>query len=208
MRAAVPHPPPSRRFAVTALVGAVVAVAAVAAVAAPAAAAACWAPPVDAQVTDPFRAPTCPYCAGNRGIEYGTRAGAPVRAVAAGRVTFAGPVAGITYVVVDHADGLRVTYGNLDDPRVGVGDAIVRGMVLGDAAGRFHLGLRRGDTYLDPTPFLGVWRGVVRLVPADGSPGVTTHERRLVCPGTRSAAAPATATGRSSWSRGFAGRVR
>lgn len=167
----------------------------------------CLVPPIDAPVTDPFRMPACPYCAGNRGIEYGTRAGAQVRAVAAGRVTFAGAVAGTTYVVVEHADGLRVTYGNLDDRRVGVGDAVVRGMVLGDAAGHFHLGLRRGDTYIDPTPFLGVWRGVVRLVPADGSRGVAATERRLVCPGAR--AAPATtALERSSWSRGFAGRVR
>ena len=206
MSAADPHRSPCRRLAPAALV-AVVTVVAAAMVPAPAAAAACWPPPVEAPVTDPFRAPTCPYCAGNRGIEYGTRAGAQVRAVAAGRVTFAGAVAGTTYVVVEHADGLRVTYGNLDDRRVGVGDAVVRGMVLGDAAGHFHLGLRRGDTYIDPTPFLGVWRGVVRLVPADGSRGVAATERRLVCPGAR--AAPATtALERSSWSRGFAGRVR
>jgi murein DD-endopeptidase MepM/ murein hydrolase activator NlpD len=153
-----------------------------------AAAATCWQPPVEAPVTDPFRAPTCPYCAGNRGIEYGTPAGSPVRAVAAGRVTFAGAVAGTVYVVVEHADRLRVTYGNLDDRTVGVGDAVVRGMLLGVTAGRFHLGLRRNDTYLDPNPFIGVWRGIVRLVPTDGSPGVTTHERRLVCGGPRSGA--------------------
>ena len=37
-------------------------------------------------------------------------------AVASGEVTFSGTVAGTRYVVVRHADGLRVTYGNLRPP--------------------------------------------------------------------------------------------
>ena len=74
---------------------------------------ACWLPPVDAPVVDPFRPPPCTWCAGNRGLEYGTPSGVAVRAVAAGEVTFSGTVAGERYVVVRHADGRRATYGGL-----------------------------------------------------------------------------------------------
>lgn len=150
-------------------------------VAAPASARAapCWAPPVEAPVTDPFRAPACPWCPGNRGIEYGTPPGAAVRAVAAGTVTFAGDVAGTRYVVVELAGGWRVTYGNLADREVGRGDRVVAGQRLGTTAGRFHFGLRDraaagdppgDDAYLDPTPYLGEWRYRVRLIPVDGVP--------------------------------------
>ena len=48
----------------------------------------------------PFRAPACAYCPGNRGLEYDAAVGSPVRAAAAGTVTFAGVVAGVRYVVV------------------------------------------------------------------------------------------------------------
>ena len=71
------------------------------------AAAAVYSPPVVAPVIDPFRAPTGPYGPGNRGLEYATRAGAPVTAIGAGRVAFAGQVAGRLVVSVEHPDGLR-----------------------------------------------------------------------------------------------------
>lgn len=131
---------------------------------------ACWRPPVDAEVADPFRAPSCPWCPGNRGIEYNTGPGEPVRAVAAGTVTFAGSVAGTFYLVVGHSDGLRATYGGLTDVTLGAGDAVVRGMRVGTTVGRLHFGLRQGDAYIDPTPFLGYLVGRARLIPTDGSP--------------------------------------
>ncbi len=144
-------------------------------------AAPCWAPPVDAPITDPFRAPECRWCPGNRGVEYGTRAGAVVRAVAAGRVTFAGDVATVRYAVVEHADGRRVTYGGLADVIVAEGDRVVRGARIGTAAGLFHLGVREGEEYVDPEPFIGEWRGVTRLVPTDGSAPAPSPPPRLVC---------------------------
>jgi murein DD-endopeptidase MepM/ murein hydrolase activator NlpD len=145
-------------------------------------AAPCWSPPVESEVTDPFREPACAWCAGNRGIEYGTGAGAPVRAVASGEVTFSGTVAGTRYLVVRHADGLRVTYGNLESTDLGRGDVVARGAVVGFTAGRFHLGVRAGERYVDPAPFIGELRGVVRLIPADGSAPAPAPPPQLRCP--------------------------
>lgn len=169
---------------------------AVAATAAPGAvgAAPCWPPPVDAAVSDPYRPPACPWCPGNRGIEYATSPGDPVRAAAAGTVTFAGPVAGVRYVVVEIAGGWRLTYGNVDDPRVAPGDRVVAGMTVGRAAGPFHLGLRDradagSDAYLDPTPYLGAWRHRVRLIPTDASAPRPAPAPTLVCPSSGPAAA-------------------
>jgi murein DD-endopeptidase MepM/ murein hydrolase activator NlpD len=135
----------------------------------PVVAAPCWQPPVAAAVADPFRRPDCPWCPGNRGIEYATALGDRVLSVAAGTVSFAGSVAGVRYVVVDIANHWRITYGNLSDSELKVGETVVAGMVVGSAARAFHFGLRDGDTYIDPAPYLGDWQFRVRLVPADGS---------------------------------------
>lgn len=129
----------------------------------------CWLPPVDAPVADSFRPPACAWCPGNRGIEYATPPGVAVRAAATGRVTFAGTVAGRHYVVVRHADGHRVTYGNLRTTTWETGDAVVAGTVVGRTAENFHLGVRAGDTYLDPAQFLGRLVRRPRLIPSDGS---------------------------------------
>jgi murein DD-endopeptidase MepM/ murein hydrolase activator NlpD len=129
----------------------------------------CWVPPVDAVVVDPFRAPVCRWCPGNRGIEYGTTVGQLVRAVATGRVTYAGVVAGRRYVVVRHAGGIRATYGALVSSDLHQGDTIVRGMTIGRTGSRFHFGLRDGLVYVDPSPYLGHLVHRPRLVPIDGS---------------------------------------
>jgi len=149
-------------------------------------ASACWRPPVTAPVSDPFREPLCRWCPGNRGIEYATHIGDAVTSVTAGEVTFSGSVAGVDYVVVRHPDGKRATYGNLSDRLAGRGDVIARGTVVGRAAGTFHFGLRDGDRYIDPAPFIGHFAGVLRLVPADGSAPAPSGPPRLVCSATRS----------------------
>src|SRR5690242_4351821 len=69
-----------------------------------------YVPPVDAPVIDPFRPPPNPYAAGNRGLEYGTAPGDPVRASADGIVIFAGQVGGTLHITIRHADGLRTSY--------------------------------------------------------------------------------------------------
>ena len=133
-------------------------------------------------MVDPFRPPPCTWCAGNRGLEYGTPGGTVVRAVAAGEVTFSGTVAGERYVVVRHADGRRATYGGLAsfvaaDRRCGRGGRESSAIT----AGHLHFGLRDGDTYIDPAPFLGRLVGRPRLVPDDGTAARAAPPPRLRC---------------------------
>jgi murein DD-endopeptidase MepM/ murein hydrolase activator NlpD len=152
------------------------------AVGAPLRAEPCWRVPVTAPVTDPFRTPACRWCAGNRGIEYTVEPGTPVRAAATGRVTFAGRVAGVRYVVVEVEPGWRVTYGALASSRLGVGDPVVAGSIVGRSSARLHFGLRVDGQYRDPAPHLGRAVGVPRLVPLDGHPARPAPPARLVCP--------------------------
>lgn len=127
-------------------------------------------PPVEAPVIDPFRLPPEPWMAGNRGIEYATVAGSPVGAIGPGVVVFAGPVAGARHVTVRHPDGLRSSYSFLATIQVAVGQGVTTGQPVGRAGDRFHVGVRRGDAYLDPASLWGtpVGGGRVVLVPLDG----------------------------------------
>lgn len=127
-------------------------------------------PPVVAPVADPFRPPPEPWLPGNRGIEYATAPGTPARAIGPGTVTFAGPVAGSLHVTVAHPDGLRSSYSFLAAVRTTVGHRVGGGEVLGVAGDRLHLGVRRGDVYLDPASLWGtpIRGGRVVLVPLDG----------------------------------------
>lgn len=143
--------------------------------------AACWLAPVDGPISDPYRPPECRWCAGNRGIEYATVPGTPVRAVAAGTVTFAGTVVDRRYVVVEHADGRRATYGLLSSIGVSAGDRVAARSIVGTAGPTTHFGLRDGDAYVDPTPEIGRLAYTVRLVPLDGSPGAPPGPARPRC---------------------------
>jgi murein DD-endopeptidase MepM/ murein hydrolase activator NlpD len=181
----VSHPPRDRRRVRPPLVGAppaghlihalaiAIAVAVVVAVvtiaSAEAVAAPCWQLPVDAPVSDPFRPPPCPWCAGNRGLEYDVSPPTVVRSVAAGTVTFAGSVAGTVYVVVELPNGWRLTYGRLAGTRLQAGDGVLAGTRIGATGRQFFFGLRIGDTYHDPARYLGRWVGTPRLIPLDGS---------------------------------------
>lgn len=128
-------------------------------------------PPVDAAVSDPFRAPDQPYGPGHRGIEYDTAPGTPVLAPADGRVTFAGWVAGTRHVTVLHLDGVRTTASYLAAVDVVVGQEVRQGDRLGTTAGRLHFGARQGDAYFDPATLFADRPAVVRLVPFDLPPG-------------------------------------
>jgi murein DD-endopeptidase MepM/ murein hydrolase activator NlpD len=143
----------------------------------------CLPPPVVAPVIDPFRAPVCAQCAGNRGLEYGTDPGTPVTAVAPGVVTFSGVVAGTRYVVVLQPDGYRATYGRLASATVSVGAAVTARTMLGTTTAGLFFGFRDGDAYIDPTPFLGTWRSRPRLVPVDGARRRAAPPASLRCPG-------------------------
>lgn len=123
-----------------------------------------------ADVGRAFDPPETAYGAGHRGVDLVGEADAVVRAAGAGRVSYAGLLAGRGVVVVVHGD-LRTTYEPvLSD--VAVGQPVSAGQPLGRlAAGHpgcpapacLHWGLRRGETYLDPLALLRA--GPVRLLP-------------------------------------------
>lgn len=136
-------------------------------------------PPVDAPVRDGFRPPPTPYGAGNRGVDYATVPGTPVRAAAAGQVAFAGRVGAGLHVVVLHADGVRTSYSFLASATARRGQRVDAGTVLGTAGAAMHFGARAGDAYLDPLVLLdGGGATVVRLVPDDGRALASVAEER------------------------------
>lgn len=128
--------------------------------------------------------PATRYGRGHRGVDLGTPAGTPVRAVAPGRISFAGRVAGKGVVSVElRGTGdppLRTTY----EPVRAVlkkGAEVAAGEVVGtvEPTGSHctgtcvHWGLRRGDAYLDPLSLLPpglLRRGPSRLLPVLGVP--------------------------------------
>ncbi|MEU9341811.1 M23 family metallopeptidase [Streptomyces sp. NPDC048278] len=126
--------------------------------------------------------PATVYGAGHRGVDLGAAPGAPVRAVAAGRVSYAGRVAGrgVVSVTLTGTD-LRTTYEPVT-ATVGKGQAVAAGEVVGTvepggahcgARACVHWGLLRGEAYLDPLLLLPPWLldgGPPRLLPVLGVP--------------------------------------
>jgi len=128
--------------------------------------------------------PPTPYARGHRGVDLAATAGAPVRAVAPGRVHFAGRVAGRGVVSVEltgtGTPPLRTTYEPVT-AAVKKGTEVTAGEVVGtvEPGGSHcpttcvHWGLLRGDTYLNPLTLLPPWlvrRGPSRLLPVQGVP--------------------------------------
>ena len=117
-----------------------------------------WLRPVAGRVVRPFRAPMTRYGAGHLGVDFAAVPGTAVHAVGAGTVVFAGVVANVRHVVVRHASGWRTSYAFLASIAVRRGEAVERGAVLGTTGGRganhdgrvLHLGLRIGDSFVDP----------------------------------------------------------
>jgi murein DD-endopeptidase MepM/ murein hydrolase activator NlpD len=142
----------------------------------PAPAAGTW--PLDPRppVVAGFDPPTTRWGAGHRGVDLGGHLGQQVWAAAAGRVSFAGDLAGRGVVVVDHG-ATRTTYEPVT-ASVSVGDLVAAGAVVGrlQLFGShcfprtcLHWGLIEGaEHYLDPLTLVG--GGPVRLLPLDGGP--------------------------------------
>lgn len=120
--------------------------------------------------------PATVYGRGHRGVDLAAPAGSPVRAVAPGRVSFAGRVAGRGVVSVElTGTDLRTTYEPVTASVV-KGAEVAAGEVVGtvEPTGSHctttcvHWGLRRGEAYLDPLSLLPPWllrRGPSRLLP-------------------------------------------
>jgi murein DD-endopeptidase MepM/ murein hydrolase activator NlpD len=152
----------------------------------------CYVPPVAAEISRPYEAPDCRYCAGHRGVEYSVAPGTQVHTVAAGVVSFVGVVAGTRYVVVLQSDGLRATYGMLATSSLSRGDVAVEGATVGVSGAVLYFGLRGADDDpVDPTPLLGHLVGRPRLVPREGAGRRTASPPRVSCAATVSGISPA-----------------
>ena len=125
-----------------------------------------------------FDPPDDPWGSGHRGVDLAASVGTLVRAAMAGRVTYAGMLAGRGVVVVDHGS-TRTTYEPVS-ATVRRGDVVARGQPIGtlQLAGShclpvacLHWGWLRGDTYLDPLLLVG--GGPVRLLPMWRGPPAT-----------------------------------
>jgi murein DD-endopeptidase MepM/ murein hydrolase activator NlpD len=135
--------------------------------------------PVAGAVVRGFDAQAGPYGAGHRGIDIAAPMGEVVRAPAAGRVVFAGPVAGTTWVSVQIAPGVLVTLGPVPDPAVRAGPVRARspiGRVGPGHGGSLHLGVRVDGVYVDPLPYL-LDRPRARLAPLLSPGGLPPPER-------------------------------
>jgi murein DD-endopeptidase MepM/ murein hydrolase activator NlpD len=184
-----------RPFLLAALLAAGVAAPAAAPVAAPVAVAerrSSWAPveprsprvpalsmPVTGPLLRGFDQRAGPYGPGHRGIDIAAPVGELVRAPTAGRVVFAGPVAGVNWVTLVVAPGVLVTLGPLLDPvvsatrvrskapvgRIAPGHTATREAPTTPAAtAALHLSVRVDGVYVDPLVHL-VDRPRPRLVP-------------------------------------------
>jgi murein DD-endopeptidase MepM/ murein hydrolase activator NlpD len=128
--------------------------------------------PQPIRVLVPFTAPPTPYAAGHRGVDVAAATGTVVQSAAAGKVRFAGSVAGRGVVVIQHGSGISTEYEPLT-PTVRAGAPVARGQPIGRVSGAhaacaparcLHWGARRGSTYFDPLSLLSPL-GVVRLLP-------------------------------------------
>ena len=117
-----------------------------------------WVRPVEGPVVKPFTAPMTRFGPGHLGVHLRAAPGTPVRAAGDGRVVFAGKVAYSRHIVVRHENGWRTTYSFVASIRVRAGARVRAGEVIGTTGGRgpdhdgtlLHLGLRIGETYVDP----------------------------------------------------------
>jgi hypothetical protein len=122
-----------------------------------------WAWPVDGPVLRPFVLGDDPYAGGqHRGVDIGAPAGTPVRAPAAGTISFAGSVpTGGNTITIRTADGYAVTLQRLGPISVARGLAVGEGDVVGSVGEAsepyVYLGVRKADEadgYVDPLGLL------------------------------------------------------
>ncbi len=127
------------------------------------------APPVDAPITRGFgrvvdrEFQTQTF---RSGVVFDAPSGLPVRAVAAGRVRYAGWFRGYgRMVILDHGSGYYTVSGHLGELRVGVGDPVERGAEIGTVGDsgslsgpRLYFEIRHGAEALDPVEWLAELR--------------------------------------------------
>lgn len=92
----------------------------------------CLVAPVTTGITARFVLPSCPYCAGHRTLDFSATIGTDVVAPIDGTVTFAGVVAGSTYITISAPERSRNGRAESVIPR----------------SGTSRSGITRGSTYL------------------------------------------------------------
>jgi septal ring factor EnvC (AmiA/AmiB activator) len=98
----------------------------------------------------------------HKGVDFGADLGAPVRAVAAGTVRFAGWFRGYgRMVILDHGERFYTVSGHLDALRVATGQAVAAGETIGTvgdtgslAGPRLYFEVREGSQAVDPLRWL------------------------------------------------------
>jgi len=118
----------------------------------------------------------------HKGIDFAAPLGADVRAVAAGRVRFAGWFRGYGKIVIlDHGDRFYTVCGHLGDVLVKLDDEVAAGQVIGSVGETGSLSgpglyfeLRQGGDAVDPVAWLGAGAGPG---PAGASPAGARDRR-------------------------------
>lgn len=132
-----------------------------------------WPLPPPHSVVRAFQQPDSPYGPGHRGVDLAADVGTPVLAADAGVVVYAGLVAGVPVVSIDHDGGLRTTYEPVS-ASVALGAQVYRGQQVGalrpghpgcTAAACLHWGALLDGTYVNPLGYVSATR--VRLKPWD-----------------------------------------
>lgn len=146
--------------------------------------------------------------AGHWGIDLAVPPGTAVRAAGAGRVTFAGSIAGRVSVTVDHGGGLKTSYSYLQVALVRSGMVVPDTQPIGTSGvdhgiGAVHFSVRLHGAYQDPASWLacqgapgaglgllpsrGIRRSAGRPTPAAYPRSrATRHSRRNIRPASRS----------------------
>lgn len=107
---------------------------------------------------------------GHWGVDFSVPPRTQVRATADGSVSFAGSVAGMRTVTVDHGHGMKTSVSHLLEISVVPGQEVATGEVLGVSGfphgeSGVHFSVRVGGAYVDPETFLDCLQGTIRLLP-------------------------------------------
>lgn len=120
--------------------------------------------PVEGPLTSPFGLRWEGFLPGlHRGVDVGVPSGTPVRAMAAGRVRYAGTMSGYGQVVwLEHGGTVLTVYAHLSRIDVRAGDAVAHRQTIGlsgasgnVSAPHLHFEVWRWGREVDPVPLLG-----------------------------------------------------
>lgn len=140
-----------------------------------------WLPPVAGEVAEHFAAPPAPWASGHRGVDFAAAEAEPIRAPAAGVVSFSGMVVNRTVLSIDHGGGMVSSFEPVDS-ELEVGEAVAAGDVIATVGeyqtGHFHChhqrclhwGVRLHGDYINPLLMLGELEPSVLLPLVPDSP--------------------------------------